>query len=138
MALLADGDPAQGVLDELDRQLCALMAAGKLAGEGGLLLELREYCLDQQRQVAIARQIAKNKRRYPMPPLWLAPGEEWGISSDEDAVATHLKQKWLKDAGRAADQGEAGITRQSWELLRDLLREAVVEGKRLVRVELNL
>ena len=40
--------------------------------------------------------------------------------------------------GRAADKGEAGITRQSWELLRDLLREAVVEGKRLVRVWLNL
>lgn len=137
MALLADGDPVQGVLDELDRQICALMAAGQPAGEGGHLMELRAYCLDEQRKAALNQQMAKNRLRS-MPPLWIGEGEEWGISSDEEAVATHLKQRWLKDAGRAADKGEAGITRQSWELLRDLLREAVVEGKRLVRVELNL
>ncbi|WP_255445039.1 hypothetical protein [Synechococcus sp. ROS8604] len=126
LGYLANGDPVQTVIDTLDQQIAALLEAG--SSEGGHLLELRAWALRRQRVIGV----------FPPGGGEMVPTSEVEVTSEEQAVATALRQSWERNARSAAINGEAGIGPGIWQEIRDLLREAVVEDKRLVRIELNL
>ncbi len=121
LALLADGDPVQSVIETLDQQIAGLLAAGPADG-GGHLLKLRERMLRRER----VAQVLAGGRRSP------------AASSAEDAVAAALLQSWRLQAGFAAGGGEGGLGPGIWDELRELVRAAVVEERGLTRLDLNI
>lgn len=130
LALLADGDPVQSVIETLDQQIAALLAAGPADG-GGHLLQLRESMLRRER---ITQALAGGLVHYPDPPREVVLHQ----SSEEEAVAAALEQSWRQQASWAAGQGENGIGPGIWDEIRELVRVAVVRERRLERLELNL
>jgi hypothetical protein len=119
LALLAEGDPVQPVIDALDQQIAALLAAGPADG-GGHLLRLRESMLRRERITQVLS------------------GAGTFASTGEAAVAAALEQSWRQQASWAAAGGEGGIGPGIWDEIRELVRVAVVRERRLARLELNL
>ena len=120
--LLADGDPVQGVIDELDRQICALMAAGPADG-GGHLLQLRESAL----------------RRAAMDEVHLRGGiVDFEDLRSESIVAESLAKSWHMRSSWVAAEGEKAIPEELWTQIRELVREVAVHDRKVVRVDLNI
>ncbi len=127
LQLLADGDPVQSVIETLDQQIAGLLAAGPADG-GGHLLKLREGMLRRERLV----------RQFPAGGGAIIPYTDVVLSSEEEAVATALKESWQQSASWASGGGERWISPRVWEEIRELVRVAVVEERRLTRLEFNL
>lgn len=123
-ALLADGDPVQPVIDQLDRDIAALLDAGPADG-GGHLLQLREAALRRARVVDI---FVNSKGVL---------GVEVPVRA-EATVAEALAASWRLQASFAAGGGEDAVGPGVWEEIRQLVRTTTVKERRLAAMELNI
>lgn len=117
-ALLAEGDPVQPVIDQLDRDIAALLEAGPADG-GGHLLKLREAALRRARVVDVLSTSKTSQR-------------------EEATVAEALAASWRQQASWAAGGGEDAVGPGIWEEVRQLVRTTTVKERKLAALELNI
>lgn len=123
LALLADGDPVQPVIDQLDRDIAAMVAAGQTGSGGGHLLELRDAALRRARVTGVLASGGEAQQLGPGGPAM---------------VAEVLGKAWQLQSSWAGSSGEEGIGPGVATEIRELVRSAVVLERRLVGLDLNI